>query len=87
MTKPTLIDFPCTFPVKIIGTNAPSFIEEIKKITKRHFTAFVDTDLSQKQSKKNNYLALTVTVYALNQEMLDEFYQEVTKHKDVRMVL
>ena len=87
MTKTTLIEFPCMFPVKIIGENTLSFVEEIKQITKKHFANFNDDDLSRKLSQKSNYLAITVTVHALNQEMLDAFYQEVTKHKNVRMVL
>lgn len=87
MTKPTLIDFPCRFSVKIIGVNAPLFMEEITEITCKHFPQFNHNDLKKNQSQKSNYLALTVTVYVLNQDMLDAFYQEVTKHKDVRMVL
>ena len=75
------------FSVKIIGVNTELFVEEIKQITKKHFSQFEDKDLSQRPSQKNNYFALTVSVYALNQEMLDAFYQEVTKHTDVRMVL
>ncbi len=87
MTKTTLIEFPCLFPVKIIGVNSPLFIEEIKQITIKHFPDFEEKNIEQKLSKKNNYFALTVTVQAQNQEMLDAFYQEITKHEHVRMVL
>lgn len=87
MTESTLMEFPCMFPVKIIGTNSSSFIDDIKQITLKHFPNFTDMDLSQKLSQNNNYLALTVTVYALNQAMLDDFYKEVTQHKDIKMVL
>lgn len=36
MTKETLIEFPCLFPVKIIGIHSPTFIEEIKQTTIHH---------------------------------------------------
>ncbi|RUR11986.1 YbeD family protein [Legionella sp. km772] len=87
MTKDTLIDFPCLFPVKIIGLHSPTFIEEIKQITIKHFPDFVEENLVHKPSQKNNYLAITVTVFAQNKELLDAFYHEITKHAQVKMVL
>lgn len=87
MTPSTLIEFPCLFPVKIIGINSNQFTEEVKRITKKHFSDFSDKDLIQNASQKGNYIALTVTIYALNKDALDRFYQEVTKLSDVKMVL
>ncbi|KGP64380.1 hypothetical protein EP47_11415 [Legionella norrlandica] len=87
MTKTTLIEFPCHFPIKIIGANSELFIDEIKQIVISHFPAFENEHLTHKMSQKNNYLAITVTVYAENQAVLDALYQELTRHPDVKMVL
>lgn len=87
MTKTTLMEFPCHFPVKIIGTYSPFFLDEIKKIAVNHFPDFKDENLTHKMSQKGNYFALTATVFAQNQADLDAFYQELTKHPDVKMVL
>jgi putative lipoic acid-binding regulatory protein len=87
MTKTTLMEFPCNFPIKIIGTNSQLFLEKIKQITIEHFSNFNDGDLTHKSSQKNNYLAITVTVYAENQAMLDCFYQKLIKLPEVKMVL
>lgn len=87
MNKTTLIDFPCHFPVKIIGANLDSFINAVLDITKTHFSSFEEQHFTHKKSNNNNYLAITVTVYAENQETLDAFYREITKLPDVKMVL
>lgn len=87
MTKTSLIEFPCLFPIKIIGDQSPLFVEEIKQIVLKHFSKFDDNDLTYKLSEKSNYLAITVRVFAEDQNMLDDFYQEVTKHPNVKMVL
>ncbi|PJD96371.1 MAG: hypothetical protein CK426_04995 [Legionella sp.] len=87
MSKTTLIEFPCLFPIKIIGINSDSFIKEISQITMQHFPNFCEDDLIQKISQKSSYLALTVTVFAENQEMLDAYYQEITQNAQVKMVL
>ncbi len=87
MTKQTLMEFPCDFPVKIIGNNSEFFLEDIKKIVLQHFPDFELNHLKHKLSENNNYLAITATVHALNQDMLDSFYQDLTKHPDIKMVL
>lgn len=87
MTKTTLMEFPCMFPVKIIGTKSQVFLTEIKQIIKSHFPEFKDADFSCKESQQGNYLAITAQVWATNQAMLDAFYQEITQHPDIKMVL
>lgn len=87
MTKETLIEFPCYFPIKIIGNNSTLFMEEIRKITLDHFPNTPQDALTQKMSKNSNYLAITVSVYVENQERLDAFYRAITQHPEVKMVL
>lgn len=87
MTKQTLIEFPCYFPIKIIGNNSSVFIEEIRQITVTHFPNMNEDALTHKLSKDSNYLAITVTVFAENQDILDAFYREITQHPEVKMVL
>lgn len=87
MTKTTLIEFPCFFPIKIIGSNSPDFLEEMRQISMSHFPNIEEDALTHKMSKDSNYLAITVTVYAENQEMLDTFYRAITQHPEVKMVL
>ncbi len=86
-TKPTLIEFPCHFPIKVMGKNTPQFLNEIREITLRHFPAIEEEKITHKPSRENNFLAITITVFAENQEMLDDFYREITKHPDIKMVL
>lgn len=87
MTNKSLIEFPCSFPIKIVGQNSDDFIEQIKDIVLTHFPNFQDQHLLHKKSSQANYLAITVTVYAENQEMLDALYQDLSTHPLVKMVL
>ncbi|KTC78648.1 HP0495 family protein [Legionella cincinnatiensis] len=87
MTKETFIDFPCYFPIKIIGNNSPFFLEEIRQITLTHFPNTAQDALTHKMSNNSNYLAITVSVFVENQESLDAFYRALTQHPEVKMVL
>ena len=87
MDKTTLIEFPCHFPIKIIGNNSSVFLEEIRQMTLTYFPNIENDALTHKLSKDSNYLAITVTVFAENQDMLDVFYRAITQHPEVKMVL
>ncbi|KTD23647.1 YbeD family protein [Legionella israelensis] len=85
--KKEKIDFPCHFPIKIIGNNHADFIGEMRGIIVKHFPDFDLETILHKQSRNKNYISLTITVYVLNQTCLDAFYQEVSSHPQVHMIL
>ncbi len=87
MIKKTLIEFPCYFPIKIIGNNLPIFLEEMKQIAHTHFPNLAQDAISHKISKNSNYLSITVTVFAEDLDTLNAFYQAITKNPAVKMVL
>ena len=83
----SLMEFPCNFPIKVIGKKTANFAKEITEITCRHFPNTADEDIRFQDSQQGNYIALTITVYAENQPTLDALYLELTKHPDIKMVL
>jgi len=85
--KPTLIEYPCDFPIKIMGQAEQSFTQSILMIVKRHVPNFDEASLETRISKKNKYLSLTCTVRAISRAQLDALYQELCDHPMVVMVL
>ncbi len=85
--KPTLIEYPCDFPIKIMGQAEQSFTQSILMIVKRHVPNFNEASLETRISKKNKYLSLTCTVRAISRTQLDALYQELCDHPMVVMVL
>jgi len=83
----TLIQFPCDFPIKIIGTNSPVFVTEIIEMVIKHFPETTDEKISHKPSEKGNYAAITVVVYVMDKPSLDALYIDLTSHPDIKMVL
>lgn len=82
-----LIDFPCDFPIKIIGMNKKNFFSEIKSIVLKHFPKTKDASFIKKLSDNDKYLSITATVNAKNKKELDFLYMDLTKHPDIKMVL
>jgi uncharacterized protein len=83
----SLIEFPCNFPIKIIGKKTAYFAADVIEITRKHFPNTTDEVIVSQESQKGNYLSITITVYVYNKETLDALYHELTKHPDIKMVL
>lgn len=83
----SLMEFPCDFPLKIIGKHSNSFVQDVTSIILKHFPTTPLQNITQKPSDKGNYIALTVTLHVLDQPTLDALYQELGKLPDIKMVL
>lgn len=85
--KPSLIEYPCDFPIKIMGKSQVDFVETVVTIVKRHAPEFDDTSLETKVSKGGNYISITCTIWATSRVQLDTIYQALCDHPMVSVVL
>lgn len=83
----TLIEYPCDFPIKIMGKTAPGFAQTIVELVRRHAPDFEAASVEMRTSKQSKYLSVTCTVRATSREQLDKLYQELCDHPMVVMVL
>ena len=85
--KKTLIEFPCMFPIKIIGNNTPNFENEIINIAQEHDPSLMRNQVRTQLSNEGKYRSLSITVNVQDQQSLDALYQALTKHPEIKMVL
>lgn len=85
--KTSLIEFPCYFPIKIIGVHSEHFVNDITKIVLKHFPATSAEQINFNNSGKGNYTAVTAAVYTHNQVTLDDLYLELSRYPGIKMVL
>jgi len=83
----SLIDYPCDFPIKIMGAMQDAFAQTIVDVVSSHDPEFHAGKLEMRPSTKGNYLSLTVTVRATSREQLDNLYRALSSHPMVKMVL
>ena len=81
------LEFPSTFPIKIMGRTEPGFAQAILAIVQRHAPDFDGAALEMRSSSAGNYLSLTATVEATSREQLDALYRDLVAHPTVVMVL
>lgn len=85
--RPSLIDYPSPFPIKVMGANVPGFAEAIVEVALRFDPGFDASTLEVRPSSGGNYLGLTVTVMATSREQLDDLYRALSSHPMVKVVL
>ena len=85
--RETLLEFPCDFPLKIMGASDAGFAQAIADVVLRHAPDFDVATMEMRASKAGNYLSLTCTVRAVSQAQLDALYRELTAHAMVKVVL
>ncbi len=85
--KKPLIEFPCIFPVKVIGEARPGLFEDICRCAENTDPACRKDTFDQRPSGKGKYLAVTVRVRAESQPQLDSLYEALGRIPGVRFVL
>jgi len=83
----TLLEFPCDFPLKIMGATRDDFAQVIVAVVLKHAPDFDPASVAMRPSKAGNYLSLTCTIRATSKAQLDALYRELSSHPFVRVVL
>ena len=87
MTSESLIEFPCEFPIKIMGKDTPKFRSTMHKILEKHVGPINEESIKISLSSNANFVSITITITANSQQQLDKIYYDVTSHDDVLIAL
>jgi putative lipoic acid-binding regulatory protein len=87
MIAATLIDYPCDFPIKILGHTRAGFAQAVLEVVQHHAPDFDGAAMEMRPSRKGKYLSVTCVIRATSREQLDALYRELCDHPMVVMVL
>ena len=82
-----LSEFPCAFPIKVMGANQPDFLDIMVAVVRQHDPEFDAATVVVRESSGGNYQGLTITVNATSQAHLDDIYRALTAHPLSKYVL
>jgi putative lipoic acid-binding regulatory protein len=85
--SPDIFDFPCDFPIKIMGRTTDGFAQTVMEIVLRHAPDFNPASLEMRASSSGNYISVTCTIRAISRAQLDALYRDLSGHPLVLMVL
>lgn len=83
----TLLQFPCDFPLKIMGAACTDFADAVIAVVHAHAPDFDATSVEMRASSGGKYVSLTCMVNATSKAQLDNLYRALTAHPLVKVVL
>lgn len=87
MSDDLIWQFPCSFPIKVMGKSDLEFDLLVIEIIRRHVPDLQESAVKARPSKNSNFISVTVTVQADSKEQLDAIYRDLTAHPKVLMTL
>lgn len=87
MTEASILEFPCEFPIKMMGRDTPEFRGLARSLVENRAGAVADSAVQAAISRNGHFVSVTVTITATSQQQLDDIYRDVSGHDDVLMAL
>jgi putative lipoic acid-binding regulatory protein len=87
MSEETLLEFPCQFPIKVMGKADVEFDLLVLEIIQQHTNVPEKTKMTSRPSQNGKYLAVTVHIEATSKQQLDAIYRQLSAHPLVLVAL
>jgi len=83
----SLLEFPCDFPIKVMGEDSEQFRQLARKLVESHTGRLEAHQISVRTSGAGRYVAMTFTISAHSRQQLDRIYQALSDCEHVLMSL
>jgi len=87
VSEDALLQFPCDFPIKVMGQRQDGFAQAVLEVVLRHAPDFDAAAMEMRPSARGNYISFTCTIHAVSRAQLDALYGELSAHPLVKVVL
>jgi putative lipoic acid-binding regulatory protein len=85
--KPPKIEFPCAYPIKVVGHATDDFRDYVVEVMQRHTENFDETTVDVRASSGGKFLSVRVTIIAQGEEHLKALHAELKASGRVQVVL
>ena len=85
--KDITIEFPCAYPIKVIGEHSENFVRDVVEVVRQHDHTVTPDSVSLRKSKRGRYESVRITVTATGEEQLKAMHEALMMIHEVRMVL
>lgn len=87
MNDDSLLQFPCDFPIKVMGRGDSGFRALVMDLVRRRAPDLDETRVRVQNSRAGRYQSVTVVVNARARAQLDAIYQDLSEHPQIKLVL
>lgn len=84
---PPKIEFPCEYPIKVLGRSGDNFRALVMEVFERHAPGFDPAAVSVRDSRKGTFSAITVVITATGPDQLEAIHRDLLATGQVQMVI
>jgi hypothetical protein len=81
------IEFPCDYPIKVLGRQRDDFQSVIMEVFEQHAPGFDQETITVRASSKGTFTSLTITITATGRDQLEALHRDLLATGLVQMVL
>ncbi|MEH6388214.1 MAG: DUF493 family protein [Pseudomonas profundi] len=81
------IEFPCQYPIKVIGAAGDGFVELVSEIVERHAPGLDRNAIDVRDSKNGRFVSIRMVITATGPDQLEALNAELKASGRVQMVL
>ena len=81
------IEFPCDYPIKVIGEVEEGAVAKIIQVVRIHAAEVTPDQVSTRASRNGNFQSIRVSIVATGEEQLKQLHTDLLQLDCVRLVL
>jgi uncharacterized protein len=85
--EPPKLQYPCAYPIKVMGEHADDFVAVIVEIVQRHAPEVREEHVSLRASSNGKYTSINITITANGPEHIHALFLDLKASGRVAMVL
>jgi putative lipoic acid-binding regulatory protein len=87
MTDAPKIEFPCDYPIKVIGVNHHTLRETVIDIVRIHAPDLAEESVSLRDSRGGNYCSVRLSIRATGESQLRALHRALIKEPLIKLVI
>lgn len=84
---PPKIEFPCAYPIKILGDARDDFIDRVFQIVQSHAPEVERHKITTRDSRKGTFISVHIEIIATGVDQLQSIHQSLLMYDAVKMVI
>lgn len=81
------IEFPCDYPIKVVGCTVTNFVEDVLAVVSQHAEQVSKTSVTVRSSRHGKYQSATLSIRATGELQLRALHADLMACPFVRLVL
>lgn len=85
--KPPVIEFPCDYPLRVLGDAGAAFVGDVLDVVARHAAPVPESAVTLRASRHGRYQSAGFRIRATGELQIKALYKDLMAHPSVKVVL